>query len=159
MGPMKIRIISVGRTEDDYIRRGTERFLKQVRLYHPVEEVRIKESRVGKQTDTSSALRRDAEKILKRLDARDRVILMDRQGSQMTSRRFATFLGKRLVLPARSLTFLVGGADGVAEAIVARADEVLSLSRMTFPHELSRLMLLEQLYRGFTILNGKRYHR
>ncbi len=149
----------MGRTEDDYIRRGTERFLKQARLYHPVEEIRIKETRSGKQTETDKGLRRDGEKILKKLDPRDRVVLMDRQGTQMTSERLAAFLRKRLVQPARSLTFVIGGANGVAETVRARADEVLSLSRMTFPHELSRLMLLEQLYRGFTILNGKRYHR
>ncbi len=149
----------MGRTEDDYIRRGTERFLKQARHYHRVEEIQIKETRRGRQAETEKGLLRDGDKILKRLDPRDRVVLMDRQGRQMTSERFADFLGKGLVQPARSLTFVIGGADGVAETVRERADEVLSLSRMTFPHELSRLMLLEQLYRGFTILNGKRYHR
>ncbi len=149
----------MGRTEDDYIRRGTERFLKQVRRYHPIEEIRIKETRRGKSTETDKGLRRDGEKILKQLDPRDRVVLLDRQGTEMTSERFAAFLRKRLALPVRSVTFVIGGADGVAEAVRARADEALSLSRMTFPHELSRLMLLEQLYRGFTILSGKRYHR
>jgi 23S rRNA (pseudouridine1915-N3)-methyltransferase len=146
---MKIRIISVGRTEDDYIRIGAERFLKRIRVYHPVEEIRVKGAGSGQSSDNNRILEREAERLLKHINPRDKVILLDRQGKGMTSEAFAVFLDRELVGGGRSATFVIGGAEGVA----------LSLSQMTLPHEMSRLLLLEQIYRGFTILKGKRYHR
>jgi 23S rRNA (pseudouridine1915-N3)-methyltransferase len=156
---MKIRIISVGRTEDDYIRIGAERFLKRIRVYHPVEEIRVKGAGSGQSSDNNRILEREAERLLKHINPRDKVILLDRQGKGMTSEAFAVFLDRELVGGGRSATFVIGGAEGVAQAVRERADDMLSLSQMTLPHEMSRLLLLEQIYRGFTILKGKRYHR
>ncbi len=156
---MKIRLISVGRAEDDYIRIGAHHFLKQIRVFHPIEEIRIKGIKASTEREISKALDREAAKIQKTMDSRDRLFLMDRQGRVMTSKSFASFMAKNLNTPARSLTFVIGSAEGISESIRERADEILSLSRMTLTHDLSRLLLLEQIYRGFTILRGKRYHR
>lgn len=156
---MKIRIISIGRTEENYIRDGVDHYLKQIRVFQPIEEIRIKGIKIGTAKEAPKALDREAAKIQKFIDARDRLFLMDRQGRLMTSETFASFMGKGLHAPARSLTFVIGSTEGVAETIRARADEILALSRMTLTHDLSRLLLIEQIYRGFTILKGKRYHR
>jgi 23S rRNA (pseudouridine1915-N3)-methyltransferase len=156
---MKIRLISIGRTEDDFIRMGTDRYLKLIRVYCPFEEIRIKGVKLISDKEVQKALNQEAEKILKQIDPRDNVILLDRKGKMMDSVSLASFLEEGLKSPSRSITFLIGSADGVAQSLRERADNVLSLSQMTFTHELSRLLLLEQIYRAFTILKGKRYHR
>ncbi|OIP62731.1 MAG: 23S rRNA (pseudouridine(1915)-N(3))-methyltransferase RlmH [Nitrospirae bacterium CG_4_9_14_3_um_filter_53_35] len=156
---MKIRLISIGRTEDDYIRIGAEHFIRQLRVYNPLEEIRIKGVKAGVREDVSKSLDLEGEKILKRLNPRDRVILLDRLGKGMTSEAFACFLDEALKAPVRSVSFVIGSAEGVSGSIRKRSDGILSLSKMTLTHELTRLLLLEQIYRGFTILRGKRYHR
>jgi len=156
---MKIRIISVGRTEDDYVRIGSARFLKRIRVYHPVEEVRVKGARAGKSEAIVRILDREGERILKQIGPGDKVVLLDGEGQGMSSEAFAAFLGRELISGQGKPTFVIGGAEGVSQAVRERADRILSLSPMTLPHELARLVLLEQLYRGFTILKGKRYHR
>lgn len=156
---MKIRLISVGKTEDDFIRLGTDRFARQIRAYNSLEEIRVKGAVYGKNQDIAKALRKEAVAIAKHIDPRDRVVLLDRQGEGMTSETLARFLEKWLRAPVRSLTFVIGNAEGVDASVRERADDTLALSRMTLTHELCRLLLLEQIYRGFTILTGKRYHR
>lgn len=156
---MKIRIISVGRTEDDYVRLGSARFLKRIRVYHPVEEVRVKGGRAGKSEPTGRLLDREGERILKQVGPGDKVVLLDGQGRGMSSEAFAAFLERELTSGQGKPTFVIGGAEGVSQTVRERADRILSLSQMTLPHELARLVLLEQLYRGLTILKGKRYHR
>lgn len=156
---MKIRLISIGRTEDDYIRIGAEYFIRQLRVYNPLEEIRIKGVKPGAKEEVGKSLDMEGDKILKRLDPRDKVVLLDRQGKGMTSEAFASFLDETLKAPVRSISFVIGSAEGVSESIRKRSDVIISLSKMTFTHEHARLLLLEQIYRGFTILRGKRYHR
>jgi 23S rRNA (pseudouridine1915-N3)-methyltransferase len=157
--PMKIRVISIGRKEDEFVRLGADRFLKRIRVYHPLEEIRLKEWKAGKGAETRKVLEEEGARILNAIDAKDRVCVLDRQGEGMTSEAFASFLEKEFLGPGRYLGFVIGGAEGICEAVRQRADRTLSFSPMTFTHELSRLLLLEQIYRGLTILNGKRYHR
>ncbi|MDX1763332.1 MAG: 23S rRNA (pseudouridine(1915)-N(3))-methyltransferase RlmH [bacterium] len=156
---MKIRIISVGRTDDAYVRIGAARFLKRIRVYHPLEEVRVKGARAGKSEPTGRLLDREGERILKQVGPGNKFVLLDGEGRGMTSEAFAAFLGEALASGQRRVTFVIGGAEGVSQKVRERADRILSLSQMTLPHELARLVLLEQLYRGLTILKGKRYHR
>lgn len=156
---MKIRLISIGKTEDDFIRMGTERYLKQIRVYHPIEEIRIKGVKQHSDQEIPKALSREAERILKQIDPRDKVILLEVKGKMMTSEALSSFIEEGLQSSARTFTFIIGSAEGVSEAVHKRADRKLSLSKMTLTHEMSRLLLLEQIYRAFTILKGKRYHR
>ncbi len=156
---MKIRLISIGKREDEFVRIGADRFCRRIRRYHPLDEVRLKEVKAAKEVDVPRVIRQEGEGILKVLDPRDRVCVMDRTGEEMTSEDFADFLESELRRPGRSLSFVIGGAEGLARSVRLRADRRLSLSQMTFTHELARLLLLEQIYRGFTILRGKRYHR
>lgn len=156
---MKIRLISIGKREDEFVRIGADRFCRRIRRYHPLEEVRLKEVKSAGKADVPRVIRLEGEGILKALDPRDRVCVMDRTGEEITSEGFAAFLGSELCRPGRSLSFVIGGAEGLAPSVGLRADRKLSLSQMTFTHELARLFVLEQIYRGFTILKGKRYHR
>lgn len=156
---MKIRLISIGKTEDDFIRMGTDRYLKHIRVYHPIEEIRIKGVKQHSDQEIPKALSREAERILKQIDPRDKVILLEVKGKMMTSEALSSFIEEGLQSSARTVTFIIGSAEGVSEAVHKRADRKLSLSKMTLTHEMSRLLLLEQIYRAFTILKGKRYHR
>jgi len=156
---VKIRLVSIGKREDEFVRIGADRFLKRIRRYHPLEEIRLKEVKSPKETDVPRVIRQEGEGILKVLDPRDRVCVMDRTGEAMTSEGFAEFIESELRRSGRSLSFVIGGAEGLSQAVKLRANRRLSLSQMTFTHELARLLLLEQIYRGFTILKGKRYHR
>jgi len=156
---MKIRLVSIGRAEDEFVRIGAERFLKRIRRYHPVEEVRLREVKSGKESDIPRVIRLEGERILKVLDRRDRVCVLDVAGEEISSEGFAEVIERELRRPGRSLSFVIGGAAGLSGEVRSRADRRLSLSQMTLTHELARLILLEQIYRGFTILKGKRYHR
>jgi len=156
---VKIRLVSIGKGEDEFVRIGAGRFLKRIRRYHLLEEVRLKEVKAGKGAEILRVIRLEGERILKVLDPRDRVCVLDVAGEEISSEGFAEFLENELRRPGRSLTFVIGGAEGLSPEVRSRADRRLSLSQMTLTHELARLILLEQIYRGFTILKGKRYHR
>lgn len=100
----------------------------------------------------------ESEAILKRINSRDEVILLDEKGDNYTSTEFAVMIGKKQNTGDRALTFIVGGAFGFGEALYRRADGLIALSKMTFPHQMVRVIFLEQLYRALTILKGEKYH-
>ena len=96
--------------------------------------------------------------LLKEIERPDTVILLDERGREMTSREFAAFVDKKVSVQARNIFFVVGGPYGFSEDVYRRADGMMSLSKMTFPHEMVRLFFVEQLYRAMTILRGEPYH-
>ena len=100
----------------------------------------------------------EGQALLRRIEAGDRVVLLDEGGDEFTSRQFARFLEKRLAAGGKRLVFVVGGATGFSDEVRRRADGTLSLSRLTMTHQMVRLFFAEQLYRAFTILRGEPYH-
>ncbi len=154
---VRLRILAVGRTDAGFIREGVEHYLKRLRALHPVdwEEVRAA-GHSGRTPEQVLAAERVA--ILKRVAPADRLILLDEQGRARTSRQLAEWLGQLHRQEHASAVLLIGGAYGVAEEVRQRADERLSLSSLTLPHQLVRIVLLEQLYRAATILAGQPYH-
>ncbi len=145
---MKIQLIWVGRTKEQFIRDGVQKYLK---LLRPYADVTVTEIREEKGKDTGSMLAKEAERIR---SIRTPYVLLDETGETLDSIAFSRFLEKQ----GASVSFLLGGAYGVADDVKAGARGKIALSSLTFTHEMARVIFLEQLYRGFTILQKKGYH-
>jgi 23S rRNA (pseudouridine1915-N3)-methyltransferase len=152
---MRIRLVLVGRTERGHVADGLAHYLERVKHSAPVEVVVLPEAGTG---GAAQQARMEEPRILGALQAGERVVLLDERGRSLTSPQFAAQLGAWRDQSVRQVTFIIGGAYGVTDAVRERADLVLSLSPMTFPHQLVRLLFAEQLYRAFAILAGRPYH-
>jgi len=139
-----IRLLAVGKMKDRNYAALTEQYLKRIRPWAKLEITELKDQNPD----------REAQVMIERIGASEHVVAMDERGDAVTSRELGRLLASR-----GSITFLIGGPDGLGDAARARADRTLSLSAMTFPHELARLMLVEQIYRGLAINRGHAYHR
>lgn len=152
---MKLRLLWVGKTQQEWIRRGIEEYAGRIRRYCPLELVEVKEEKGA----ASEAMRlRECERLRKLLPKNGRVVLLDEKGETMTSPEFASFMARCRDSGTSELAFGVGGAYGFSEEFRGVADRVISLSSMTYTHQMVRVFLLEQIYRGFTIINGEPYH-
>ncbi len=153
---MKIEIWAVGKLKNKELASSMDQYLKRMRKYQSVsmEEINIR----TKSTDAEFLKKTEGEKILSRLSTEDHLILMDEGGRSFTSVKFAQFLQKALMKPFNRIIFLIGGAHGFDQAVYDRSQHKISLSDMTFPHDLTRLIMVEQLYRAFSILNHSPYH-
>jgi 23S rRNA (pseudouridine1915-N3)-methyltransferase len=152
---VKIRILWVGKTQEEWVRAGIDEYAGRIGRYLPLE---ISESREEKGGAGDSVRERDGERLAKLGPTHARIILLDERGDQMTSPDFAGFLGRYRDGGVPELVFTIGGAYGFSDSFRARADKTVALSRMTFTHQMVRVFLLEQIYRGFTILNNEPYH-
>jgi len=153
---MRVRIVAVGKDRSGLYAPAVEEYVKRLSRLVRLELVEIPEAR--KHAGTPRARDEEAEALLERIDPRERVVLLDERGDEPTSPELARRL-ERWLAGGRDLAFVIGGADGHGEAVRDRADETLSLSRMTLAHRLARLVLAEQLYRAFTIVRGEPYHK
>ncbi len=144
---MKSEIICVGKIKENYIKEAIENFLARLRPIYKLEVTEIKDSSRGE----------ESKKILNLLEKRENkhIIVLSEEGKQFTSLSFA----KKFKNQERDLVFIIGGADGINQEVKDASDEVLSLSGMTFLHDMARLFLVEQIYRAQKINRGERYHR
>ncbi len=156
---MKILLMAVGRTTSEIMRRGIDLYKDRLKYYAAPVEIKIIEDIKGAKSLTQQRQKElEGESILRNVTPSDRVVLLDENGREFTSREFAAFLDKQMVSGVKRLVFVVGGPYGFSDAVYARADSKLSLSRMTFNHEMVRLFFIEQLYRAMTIRRGEPYH-
>ena len=155
---MKVEVMYVGKTAEKYLRTGEEVYAKRLRHYLPIAFTTLPDVKNAGKLSAEQLKEREGETILSRLRNEDGLILLDEAGEQFGSVAFARWLDRQLQRPYRRLVFLVGGAYGFSPAVYARANGKLSLSAMTFSHQMVRLFLSEQLYRAMTILRGERYH-
>ncbi len=151
-------MLLVGKTEDAYLREGISKYLNRLRHYVRLDFVEITELKNTKSLTQAQQKAKEAELILKRLLPSDQVILLDEKGVQLTSAQFAEFIDKKQLGSVSNLVFVVGGPYGFDESVYQRANDKLSLSKMTFSHQMARLFFVEQLYRGYTIIKGEPYH-
>lgn len=155
---MKVTLLTVGKTEDAYIKEGIDKYLKRLKHYIRMEIADLPELKNTKALTADQQKAKEAEMILKKLTATDHVVLLDEQGSDLTSQQFANYIDKKAVGSVQNLVFIVGGPYGFDQTVYQRANDKLSLSRMTFSHQMVRLFFIEQLYRAFTIIKGEPYH-
>jgi 23S rRNA (pseudouridine1915-N3)-methyltransferase len=155
---MKILFLLTGKTTAGELLVIQRDYEERIKHYVTFETKVIPELKNAKSLTESEIREKEAALQLKQFDKSDAVILLDDRGKQFSSRAFSDFVAKKTMLSARRLVFVVGGAYGFSQSIYERSDEKISLSAMTFPHQLVRVIFLEQLYRAFTIINGEPYH-
>ena len=155
---MKLLLWSIGKEHEPYVRPGVEDFTRRLTRYYPSEWSLIPPP-TGAATLSPAALKKkEGEIILGQLGKDDFLVALDERGQQVTSEKLATFLQTRANDSQKNLVFLIGGAFGLDTSVLDRADFKWSLSQLTLPHQLVRLILAEQLYRACTILRNEKYH-
>jgi 23S rRNA (pseudouridine1915-N3)-methyltransferase len=153
---MKLRVVAVGKDRSGLFAPAVDEYAKRLARYAKFELVEVSEAK--RHAGTPRAKEEEGETLLARLGKGERVVLLDERGDEPTSVELAARVGKWMER-GQDVALVIGGSDGHSEAIRARAQETLSLSRMTLAHRLARVVLLEQLYRAFTILKGEPYHK
>lgn len=159
---MKIRIIAVGHIKEAYLKEGIALYLTRIKPYSDIEIIEVddepaKENMSLKEIELIKS--KEGEKVLKLLKNNDYLISLDLDKKQYKSPEFATFLSKKLDLGGSKVTFIIGGSYGLSDELKKRANDSLSLSEMTFLHQMTRLILLEQIYRAFKINRNEVYHK
>ena len=155
---MKIKLIVVGKTNAKYLLEGEKEYERRLKHYTKFEEIIITDVKQAGKLSESELKKKEGHLILGKLENSDHVILLDDKGKSYSSIDFANFLQQKMNSSLKSLVFVVGGAFGFSDEVYLRANSKLSLSKMTFSHQMVRLIFKEQLYRGFSILRGEKYH-
>ena len=151
-----IRIIAVGKIKDSHLVSLIEDYKKKINRYHKIEIVEVKDEPI--RDNEAEVLKTEGERVLKLIDNRDYVIVLDLHGKQMDSLKFAGHIDELFNSISR-IVFVIGGSLGLSKELVDRANERLKLSEMTFLHSMTRLILIEQIYRAFKILGNETYHK
>jgi 23S rRNA (pseudouridine1915-N3)-methyltransferase len=154
---MKIKLICVGKTEKDYVWEGIDLFVKKLKHYVPFEMVELP-SKTGKSVSAEEARLKEGVMLLELIQPGDKLVLLDERGTEYSSVQFSAFLQKEMNSGLKTLYFVVGGPFGFDKSVYVRANAKISLSQMTFTHQMVRLFFVEQLYRAFTILKNEKYH-
>ena len=155
---MKIVLISVGNMKEAPLRELSDRYSARIPHYMPFETVIIPDAAAARNASAESRKTKEGDTILSKIMPGDFVVLFDERGRELTSREFSVFIDKKATTLARNLVFVIGGPYGFSQAVYDRADMLMSLSKMTFTHEMARTLALEQIYRAMTILRGEPYH-
>lgn len=155
---MKIILIQIGKTSTDYIQKGIDEYSSRIGHFMPFEIKTIADVKTTKKSTPDQQKISEGQQILSLVGNQDYLMLLDERGKQFTSREFSSFLTNKSVSLPRNLIFVIGGPYGFSQDVYNRADSMLSLSKMTFPHELIRLFFVEQIYRAMTIARNLPYH-
>ena len=155
---MKVQFWVIGKTTDAYLLPGIHDYFKRLRRYCQLEYVELPAAKIGKNAAEIEIKNREGRAVLEKLQKSDFLVLMDANGQEHSSENFASFLSDHQMRGTKSLVFLIGGAYGFSNQIYQRANSKFSLSKMTFTHQMVRLIFLEQLYRAYTIKKGEKYH-
>ena len=150
-----IRIIAVGKLKEKYLNDAKEEYLKRLSKYSKIEIIEIEDSKVDQE---NIALEEEKQSIIKYLTGKEYLITLEIKGNQLTSLEFADKLDKTFINNS-NITFIIGGSYGIHKDILSKSNYSLSFSKMTFPHQLFRILLLEQIFRSFKILNNEKYHK
>lgn len=155
---MKITLIAVGKTEDKYLIEGIDKYLNRLKHYINFNLLIIPDIKNTKNLTEAQQKSKEAEIITKQINPSDLVILLDEKGKKHSSVSFANYLNKQMIGSVQHLVFIIGGPYGFDESIYNRSNSSISLSDMTFSHQMVRLFFVEQLYRAFSILKNEPYH-
>jgi len=155
---MKILLLVIGKTDDEYLVTGIKKYVDRLGHYASFEIKELPDPRNRKTLSEEQQKKTESLLLLQQLQPADQVVLLDENGKQFTSVDFAENLEKQLASGAKRLVFVIGGPYGFAQEVYDRTNAKMSLSPMTFSHQMVRLIFVEQLYRAFTILKGEPYH-
>jgi len=155
---MQIKLIAIGKTDDKQLLQLIEQYQKRLKHYIKFDLDIIPDIKNVKNLSEKQQKEKEGELILKKLSSTDVLILLDENGKQFTSVEFSNYLQKKMNAGIKQLVFVIGGPYGFSEAVYQKAQGKVSLSKMTFSHQMIRLFVVEQIYRGFTILKNEPYH-
>jgi 23S rRNA (pseudouridine1915-N3)-methyltransferase len=155
---MKITLLTVGKTDRDWVKQGLDIYVSRLKHYIPFNIVEIPELKNVSALSKDQIKTKEGELILKNVKPTDDVILLDERGKEYSSVEFAKVLQDKITYVGKDIVFIIGGAYGFCEDVYNRANSKMSLSRMTFSHQMVRAIFTEQLYRAFTIMKGEPYH-
>lgn len=155
---MKIALIQTGKTNEKHISEGVEIYSSRIRKYTGFEIITIPDLKNTRNMSGQEQKTKEGYKILQSVSKDDYVVLLDERGKELRTAEFAEWLEKMFAASVKRIVFIIGGAWGFSEEVYSRANFSLSLSKMTFPHQLVRLLFAEQLYRAFTVIKGEPYH-
>ena len=155
---MDVKLVTVGKTDVAWVKEGLDLYVSRLRHYVPFSLVEIPQLRNVSAFSKEQIKEKEGELILKQISPGDAVILLDEHGKEFRSVEWAEWIRQRLARGGKALVFVVGGAYGFSQAVYDRAEGKVSLSKMTFSHQMVRTVFAEQLYRAFTIIKGEPYH-
>ena len=160
---MDIKIIAVGKIKEKFYKEAIEEYLKRMQAYNKIEIIEVNDEQAPESLsdkEIEQVKEKEGERILGKIDDGDYVVSLEILGKQIDSVGFANFIENEMREDfGRNLVFVIGGSNGLAKEVSNRSNYKLSFSKMTFPHQLMRVVLLEQIYRGFRIINGHPYHK
>lgn len=154
---MKIRILQIGKNKDKYLQEGVKKFLKMISPFADIKIVDLKEIPASATFTKDKCVVEEGEEILKSISEDESLFTLDEKGKEYDSIEFSQFLKKHKDF-GQKICFVIGGRYGLSEEVKKKANRIISFSKMTFTHQMIRLFLLEQIYRGLSIIHGKRYH-
>ncbi len=157
-----VTIISVGKLKDAFFEMASDEYLKRLKAFARVNIIEIKAGTLSenpKDSEINAVLEREGEEILKKIPSSAKVVALCIEGKLYSSEELAGFLADTALSGCSHIVFIIGGSYGLSSRVKNRSDIRLSMSRMTFPHRLARIMLLEQIYRGYKINSGESYHK
>jgi 23S rRNA (pseudouridine1915-N3)-methyltransferase len=155
---MKITFLLTGKTEESWIKAGFEQYTGRLKHYCQLEIIELPALRQSGNLSAAEQNKAEGELQLAKINASDRLILLDEKGKEFTSAGFSGWIDKQQLAGHKRMVFLIGGPFGFSEKVYERANEKISFSQMTFSHQMIRVILAEQLYRAYTILRGEKYH-
>ena len=155
---MKIALLQTGKTTEKYIQEGVNIYSGRIRKYSSFDIMTVPDLKNTRNLSPGDQKNLEGEKILKQLKTDDYVIILDERGKELSTIEFKTVMEKTMMMPKKRIIFVIGGPWGFSDEIYERSDLKLSLSRMTFSHQMVRLLFLEELYRVFTLIKGDPYH-
>ena len=155
---MQVNITLTGKTEQNYLPDAIEYYVKKIKHYIPVNIHEIPDIKGSKNITADQLKEKESEVQLKKIEPKEFLILLDEKGSELSSREFADFLQQKMNSGIKSIHFLAGGPFGFSDKLYERANYKLSLSKMTFSHQMVRLFFIEQLYRALSIIRNEKYH-
>ncbi|QTN01152.1 23S rRNA (pseudouridine(1915)-N(3))-methyltransferase RlmH [Sediminibacillus dalangtanensis] len=159
---MKITIISVGKLKEKYLKQGIAEYVKRLGAYAKVEEIEVPDEKAPENlsaADMEMVKQKEGDRILAKIGADDYVISLEIKGEMITSEQLASKIDKLTTYGNSKIVFVIGGSLGLSNDVQQRSNYALSFSKLTFPHQLMRLVLLEQVYRAFRINRGEPYHK
>lgn len=155
---MKIKLLFIGRLQADVFHEALMQYIKKINYYFSFEQVVLPYLKSSKSLSQDEQKKLEGEQILKKISANDYIVLLDEKGKQFSSIEFSSFVQQQVNVSCKNIVFIIGGAYGFSREVYQRKNQTISLSKMTFPHIMARLIFAEQLYRACTILNNEPYH-
>lgn len=155
---MKIQFCAIGKMDEAYVKEGVQDFTQRISRYYPVEWKVLSSPKKGNVLNENELKSKEAAMIMEHIKKDDFLVALDERGKMLTSEKLAGFIQLRANESVKQLMFLIGGAYGIDETVLKRANFTWSLSSLTFPHQLVRLVLAEQVYRACTIIRNEKYH-